>query len=302
MALSLRHRAELSIIGLSAIWGCTFVVIKRALDDISPMLFIVTRFAVAAALMWLLLPRGLFAGGAPSEDRRRGLLVGGAVTGILLFAGFTFQTIGIQYTSPARSAFITGMYVIFTPLLSIVLRLRRPAATSFVGAALAFGGLYLLTSPGGSGGGFGLGELLTMFCAIAFAGHLLAVDHYTRRHDKRAIAFLQVAAVGLLAAPAVALEPIRFDPTMRLIGALAVTAILGTALAFWLLNAVQSWTTPTRAAIIFAAEPVFAAVTSWVVEGESLAGPALLGAAMILAGMLTAELAPIRRPDAAAAP
>ncbi len=293
MGLTRRFQADLWIIGLSAIWGCTFVVIKQALADISPMLFIAVRFSIAAALLYFLLPRATPAGepGPP-----RSALTGGLVIGCLLFAGFVFQTIGMQYTTPARSAFITGMYVIFTPLLSMALRIRRPSIDSFVGAGLAFVGLYLLTSPGGAAGGFGLGEFLTVFCAIAFSGHLLAVDHYTRRHDKRTLAFLQVAVVAALAiAPAALLETTRFNPTPRLYVALGVTALLATALAFLILNVVQSWTTPTRAAIIFAAEPVFAALTSWLVEGEILSGPSLAGAALILAGMLTAELGPFRR-------
>jgi drug/metabolite transporter (DMT)-like permease len=224
--------------------------------------------------------------------------VGGAVTGVLLFTGFVLQTIGIQYTTPARSAFITGMYVIFTPLLSILLRLRRPSINSFVGAALALAGLHLLTNPTGSGGGFGRGEFLTLLCAVAFSGHLLAVDHYTRRFSRPAIAFLQVAMVGALGlAPALLLEPMRLRATPGLLAALAVTSLMGTALAFWVLNMVQAWTTPSRAAIIFAAEPVFAALTSWVVEEEVLRGAAMAGAALILAGMLWAEIGPFgRRP------
>jgi len=298
VGLSRRLQADLWIIALSAIWGCTFVVIKRALDDISPMLFIAVRFSIAAALLLFLVPRPARTGPMPAEGRHalRSALPGGLVIGGLLFAGFVFQTIGIQHTTPARSAFITGMYVIFTPLLSMVLGIRRPSVDSFTGAGLAFVGLYLLTSPGGSGGGFGRGELLTVFCAIAFSGHLLAVDHYTRLHDKRTLAFLQVAVVAVLAvAPAAFLETTRFNATPRLFVALGVTAVMATAVAFLILNVVQSWTTPTRAAIIFAAEPVFAALTSWVVEGEILAGAALAGAGLILAGMLTAELGPFRR-------
>ncbi|HEY3174589.1 MAG TPA: DMT family transporter [Candidatus Polarisedimenticolia bacterium] len=220
------------------------------------------------------------------------------MTGVLLFTGFVLQTIGIQYTTPARSAFITGMYVIFTPLLSILLRLRRPSINSFVGAALALAGLHLLTNPTGSGGGFGRGEFLTLLCAVAFSGHLLAVDHYTRRFSRPAIAFLQVAMVGALGlAPALLLEPMRLRATPGLLAALAVTSLMGTALAFWVLNMVQAWTTPSRAAIIFAAEPVFAALTSWVVEEEVLRGAAMAGAALILAGMLWAEIGPFgRRP------
>ena len=302
MGLSRRLQADLSIIGLSAIWGCSFVIMKRALDDISPMLLTTLRFGSASLLLYLVTPKGSLAdaSGAP----RWPALQGGALTGLLLFAGFACQTIGIQYTTPARSAFITGLYVIFTPLLSMGLGMRRPSVTSFAGAALALVGLYLLTGAASGGVGFGYGETLTLFAAVAFSAHLLAVDHYTRRHDKRAIAFLQVAVVAVLAmAPALFVEQRRFVPTTSLFAALAVTSLLATALAFFVLNTVQSWTTPTRAAILFAAEPVFAAITSWAVEGELLTGLAMIGALLILAGMLTAELGPAvrarRQPEAA---
>jgi drug/metabolite transporter (DMT)-like permease len=289
VSLSRRLQADLWIVVLSAIWGCTFVVTKRALEDISPLLFILLRFTAAAGLLLWMVPRG---------SLRRGALAGGVVTGLLLFAGFVTQTIGIQHTTAARSAFITGMYLVFTPLLAVLVKRRWPSPDSLLGVTLATAGLYLLTRPTGPAGGtgFGLGEGLTLLCAVAFAGHLLAVDHYTRRFDKSAIAFLQVAAVAVLAAPAAALaEAPRLEPTARLMAALGLTSILATAAAFYILNRVQSWTTPTRAAIIFAAEPVFAALTSWAAEGEALTTGALAGAALIVAGMLAAELSPLRR-------
>lgn len=281
-----RLQADLWIVVLSAIWGCTFVVTKRALQDVSPLLFILLRFVIATCLLYWMVPRGALS---------RRALGGGAVTGVLLFTGFATQTTGIQYTTPARSAFITGMYLVFTPLLAVVVKRRWPSLDSLLGVSLATAGLYLLTRPTDAGAGFGPGEGLTLMCALAFAGHLLAVDHYTRRFDKSAIAFLQVAVVALLAAPAVLLETPRLAATPRLWLALGITSLLATAAAFWILNTVQAWTTPTRAAIIFAAEPVFAAITSWVVEGEALTSGALAGAGLIVAGMLAAELSPLRR-------
>jgi len=300
VGLSRRLQADLSIIGLSAIWGCTFVVSKRALTDISPLLFITVRFVAASLPLWFLVPRGALQDSAGAV--RWSAVRGGSLTGLFLFAGFACQTIGIQYTSPARSAFITSMYVIFTPILSMTLGLRRPSITSFTGAALAVTGLYFLTGAGSAGLGFGYGETLTVFAALAFSAHLLAIDHYTRRHDKRAIAFLQVGAVAVLAlGPTLFVEQVRFVPTPTLFGALAITSILATAVAFFVISIVQSWTTPTRAAIIFAAEPVFAALTSWIVEGEVLTGVAMFGALLILCGVLTAELGPLarRQPEAA---
>ena len=292
MGLSRRLQADLWILLLSAIWGCTFVVVKGALEDVSPLLFMTLRFAIATPLVFILVPRGSLTG----RSTLGGALIGGIVTGLLLFSGFGLQTVGLQYTTAARSAFITGLAVILTPLLCVALRRRRPSLASLAGAALAFGGLYLLTGSGTAGQGFGRGELLTLLCAVAFAGHLIAVDHFTRRFNKAVIAFLQIAAAGLFTIAAAALwESPRFDPTMRLVVAVLVTAVLGTALAFYILSTVQSWTTPTRAAIILAAEPVFAALTAWIVDGEIFTRAALLGATLILTGMIMAELSPRRQ-------
>ncbi len=279
--------------GLALIWGSTFVVIKAALDDISPLLLVTVRFLIAGAILSPLVLT------APRVIGRE-TLTGGAVLGALLFLGFWFQTTGMEHTTPSRSAFITGTAVIFTPLLSVLLRIRRPSVTSVCGAALATAGLWLLTSPGEGGRGFGQGEVLTLLCAICFAGHILAMDHYTRRGDKRRIAFLQVATVGVLGIlPTIfvehlALDGLRFNPTPRLLVAMAIMALLATALALFVQSIVQSWTTPTRAAVIFAMEPVFAALTAWIVDDEILAGAALAGALLILAGMIVAELRPPR--------
>jgi drug/metabolite transporter (DMT)-like permease len=227
--------------------------------------------------------------------------VAGLIIGIILFAGFTFQTTGLQYTTPSRSAFITGLYVIFTPLLLLLLGRRRPSIDSILGAVIATVGLHFLTNPGS--GGFGRGEFLTLLCAACFAAHLIAVDHYTRRHDPATLAFLQIAVVAALAiGPTVSIERIRFVPTGGLLIAVVVSSFLATALALHVLNRVQSWTTPTRAAVIFAAEPVYAGLTSWAVEGEILSGASLFGAVLILTGILTAELGPLGRLRAVPAP
>jgi drug/metabolite transporter (DMT)-like permease len=296
VGLSRRLQADLCILGLSAVWGCTFVVSKRALSDISPLLFIAFRFIVATVVLLPFLPRASLRNRGP-----RGPLAAGLVIGVILFAGFVFQTVGLQHTTPARSAFITALYVVFTPLMAVLLGWKRPSIDSIAGAVVAFAGLHLLTDP--ESGGLGLGEALTVLCAVSFAAHLLAIDHYTRRHDPGTVAIVQIAAVALLSiVPAATMEQTRFVPTRSLLVALIVTSIPATAIAIYLLNRVQSWTTPTRAAIVFAAEPVFAALTSWAMEGEVLSGASLLGAVLILMGILTAEIGPWRRFRAAAAP
>ncbi len=283
MGLSRRGIADLLILGLSAIWGCTFVVIKQALDDASPLVYMALRFGTGALLLRPLVPRGAL--------RAPGTLKGGFVVGLLLAGGFTFQTYGLVHTTPARSAFITGVNVIFTPLLAVLIGMRSPRASTLAGAAMALTGMYLLTDPMAHGGGMGRGEWLTLVCAVCFAGHLLALDHFTRKHDQASIAFMQIGVVGLVAALALPwAEEAKLNLTPRLISALVITSVIGTALAFYVFSRVQSWTTPARAAVLFSSEPVFAALTSWLVEGEILSAVAMGGAGLILAGILTAEL------------
>lgn len=290
MGLTPAFKADLALIGISAVWGSTFVVVKRALGDASPFAFLAVRFLLAGAALGWIFRRSV----RPVE---RGALAGGGVLGLLLALGFAFQTLGLVHTTPSRSAFITGLYVVGVPVIAVALRLRGLGAASLAGVGLALAGLYLMTGLDAAGGGLGRGELLTVFCAVAFAGHIVGVDVFTRRRDARALAFWQVLLAGLLYVPAAFLaETPRLDPTPALAGAVLITSLGGTALAFAVQNAVQARTTPTRTAVIFASEPVFAGVTSYLVEGETMSPAALSGAGLILAGMLAAEI-----PAAAAA-
>ena len=202
--------AALSVALAAAVWGSAFPATKYLQDaGLSVGTILSLRFSIGAvALLALAL---MFKAPWRKQDLRDGFLAG-----LVLFALFWLQTDGLRFTTTTKNAFITGLYVIFTPLLSILLRLRRPSFNSFLGAALALSGLHLLTNPTGSGGGFGRGELLTLLCAVAFSGHLLAVDHYTRRFNRPAIAFLQVAIVGALGlAPALLIEPMRLVSLSR---------------------------------------------------------------------------------------
>lgn len=292
MGLRPEHKADLALLGISALWGSTFVVVKRALLDAPPFAFLALRFLIAAGALALVFRRQI-------RSIRPSALAGGAVLGALLCAGFALQTFGLLYVSPSRSAFITGLYVVGVPILAAALRLRGFNAGSLVGVVLALAGLYFMTGPGApdagaSGrGGIGPGEILTILCAVAFAGHIVGVDVFTREHDARALAFLQVGVGGVLYVPLwIASGAPPINPTPILVAAILVTSIGGTALAFAVQNAVQSRTTPTRAAIIFTSEPVFAGITSYLVEGERLPGAAMAGAGLILAGMIAAEIPP----------
>ncbi len=288
MPVPLRVKADLALVFVSLTWGATFVVVKAALADASPILFVLLRFALASALLMLLFARR-------ARMRHPGLARAGFIIGGFLCVGYLFQTVGLAYTTPTKSAFITALSVVLVPLLLVAVFRHRLRLSAVAGVAAATAGLYFLTVPPGT---FTVerGDLLTLFCALAFAGHIVAVGHYASRYGAGALAVWQVAAAMVFAAlatpvaHATGLEPVVLNWTPRLIFALVVTAALATALAFSVQTWAQRFTSPTHTALIYSLEPVFAALTSYFVFAERLSSRGLLGAGLILAGVVVAEL------------
>jgi drug/metabolite transporter (DMT)-like permease len=279
--------ADAALLGATAIWGGSFVLVRSLLAEISPLLFVALRFVIAALVL------------APFALRRKGALDArsvraGGVVGLWLVVGFGLQTVGLQATEPARAAFLTGLTVVLVPILLIVLHRRIPTAGSLVGVGLATAGLYLMTSP--RGGGFSSGDRYVLFAAVSFAFQILAVARHAREVDPIVLLFWQIATSALVAVPvSLVLESPRPPATPFAWWGLLAAALLATVLCL----AAQIWaqrkTPPTRAAVILTAEPVFAAAASYLVLGEKLGGAAIAGATLILAGMLAAELLPSAR-------
>jgi len=267
---------------LTFIWGTTFPLVKTALDFSSPFLFVFIRFALAAVAVWL-----VFRGRISFEAK--GIVKAGAIIGVFLFLGFAFQTLGLKYTSASKSAFITGLFVVMIPPLSYLILKEKVRIFSLIGVVLALGGLCLMTRPGGSQ--FNIGDFFTFFCAISFSLQVILVQIYTRRFDFLTLTFIQIAVTALLSIPfALALETTKLVYDPRLILAIFVCAILATALALFLQNRMQKDTTTVKAALIYAMEPVFAAVFSYLLLSEILGWLGILGGGLILCGMLCSEL------------
>jgi drug/metabolite transporter (DMT)-like permease len=288
VSLPQRLKADLALVGVILIWGTSFVVVKGALADASPLAFLLLRFMIAAAALLAISWRSL----APTD---KGTLRAGSVIGFFLFAGFAFQTFGLHYTTPTKSAFITALSVPFVPVLLVLLFRRRPGWAVMAGMAAATLGMYLLTVPPGE---FRIarGDLLTLVCALAFAGHIIAIGRYAPRYGHTHLALWQVLvalALFVMAAPVAGLtglDAFEVRWSGRLLAALGVTGVLATALAFSVQTWAQQFTLPTHTAIIFSLEPVFAALTSYVVLQETLGWRGLAGAALILFGVLLVEL------------
>ena len=286
--------AHILLLAVVFIWGATFVLVKDALADASPLLFNLFRMTLAFLVLAIVNHRQL------RHITPRAWL-SGLIVGLFLAAGYQFQTAGLAFTTPAKSAFITGLVVVFVPLLTIIPALRAPntpppGGTAAIGAILAFSGLILLTTPTGTTwqnlfSSIGLGDLLTLACAIAFAGHLLALSHTSTRVPTSQLATLQIGAAAVFMAITLPLggHP-HLTVTPRLIIALAVTSLLATAAAFTIQSWAQQHLPPTHTAILLTFEPVFACLTSFLFLHERLGLRSLSGAALILAGIAFTEL------------
>lgn len=280
-------RAELAIALVAFLWGATFIIVKNSLNDASTFLFLSLRFSMATVLLWFILRNRLRRTG-PADWR------GGLLCGFFLFLGYVLQTAGLRVTTASNSAFITGLYVVLVPLLGSFVHQRRPRLVEMTGAAAAVIGTGLMTSLD-SGMRLNTGDLLTAGCALAFAGHILSVAHYSKTMDYERLSLYQVGGVALFSwFGAAFLEPARVVWTGRLWFGLLSTAVFATALSFLLYTWAQKHTTAARSALIFAAEPVFAGLTAWVVAGEAWTARSLAGAALILAGIVLVEVKPSR--------
>ena len=287
--MSRRLRADLSLALCSLLWGATFVVVKNGLDHASVFVFLAVRFSVAAVLMAAWSNRAVLR--FEREDLFAGLRLG-----CFMFLGYAFQTAGLQYTTPAKSGFVTGSSVVLVPLLLALFWGKRLTWGAYAGAFVAVLGLYFLTIPAEGIGYLNRGDVLTFVAAGLYAIHIILVAEYTRQHSAKALSLIQVAACAAMAwvtagaAAAIRWQPARFEWRSELILGILICAVFATAVAFSIQLWAQQYTTPGHAAILFTLEPVFAVITSYILIRERLGPRALLGAAFVLAGIFVAEI------------
>ena len=280
-----RRRADLLLITAAAVWGVSFVVVKEALASASPLLFLAARFTLATLVL------------APFVNLRggfsRGELRAGLILTLLLASGFATQAYGLQYTTPARSAFIVAMSSVLAPFIAVVLLRHRTGWMVVVALLLAGLGIYFLTAP--DAGGLNKGDLWTLITAVVFGGHIVAVSEFSKQFDAQRLVWLQLpgTAIGSLVA-ALLFEQLRFDWSFSLVAALLFLAVMSTVVALvWQFRA-QREMSSARASLLFCLEPVFAALTSWVFWGETFSTLQGLGAVLILAGMVLAVVGEAR--------
>jgi len=267
----------LTLVGITVVWGTTFVVVKGSLETIPVPLLLALRFSLAAACFAFV-----------RFDRRA--LVPALWLGLLAFAGFATQTLGLSITTASRSAFITGFAVVLTPLVAAIWFRQRVAPRVYLASVVALAGLALLTLRGG-GEGINSGDLWTLLTALAYALYIVYLGQVAGRANVAALAGMQhlpmAALAWLWAAPQ--LGALAYVPLTTYL-AIAYLALVATALVAWLQTAAQRVVPAPLAAIIFVLEPVFAALFAWWVVGEMLGPGGWAGGALVIVAMLVAEL------------
>lgn len=290
-------KAHLLLVLITLIWGSTFVLIKEALNDSSPLVLNAMRMALAAVLLAVYYRKKIAVLSKPA-------LAAGVVVGVFLYLGYALQTSGLKLTTPSRSAFLTGTSTVMVPLLLVLIWRAHIHLWRVVGIVLALVGLYLMTVPAGGEGlanfaRINLGDVLTIGCAVGFAFQIVFLGRATQRFPFEQIAVLQIGvAAVLMAVTAPFLEQPHFRSTETVIAAVLITGILGTAVAFTAQAWAQQFTPATHTALIFNLEPVFAWLTSFIYLKERLGFRAGAGALLILGGVLVSELlGQVEQPD-----
>lgn len=285
--------ADFNLLLVALVWGTTFVIVQKAIAFLEPYSFNTVRFFIAAILLLFIIY--FFKRSSFREFKNKNLLKSGTLLGFWLFLGYGFQTVGLLYTTSSKAGFITGLSVVLVPLFSYVLLKQKLNWQIGFSSLIAVAGLYLLTIHNSFS--LNIGDGYVLLCAISFALHIVFTGKFAKSFDALCLTVLQLFTVSFLSfITAFFTEQWQgiFTANMLLkpevITALLITSLFATALAFLAQTYFQSFTTPARVALIFAMEPVFAAITAFIVLNERLGSKALIGCILILFGMILSEL------------
>ena len=276
--------AELALVGVCAIWGLTFTMVQDAIAVLPTFAFLAYRFSAATAIVAAVFWRRLRA--LPREGWRAGL-----VMGVFLTGGYIFQTLGLEKTSPSDAGFITGMFVVLTPVLGAVVLRQRISGLAWAAAGVSALGLYLLS---GTGGDFSLrGDGLVLVCAFSLAAHILATGRAAKAYVVGALLVVQLGVCAIVPLVlAVAKGDIEAPHGGKVWSALIVTVVFASALGFFVQTFAQQHAPPARTALILASEPAFAGLFGYALNGDRLSAVAWFGAGLIMAAIVAVELSP----------
>lgn len=273
----------LLLVCVTAVWGWTFVVVQDAIALYGVLPFLALRFVLAGAALVPLYARRL---------TRRSLLVGGGI-GVVLAAGYLFQTTGLLFTTPTNSGLITGLFVVFAPMADRALFGVNTPRQVVVAVVLSLLGMALLAGGGPEGANWG--DLLTLLCAAALGLHIALLSRYAPGHHAGALTLAQILAMAVLFAAAWPLFADVALPPPEVWVALLITGLLASAGAFLVQTTVQQRIPAARTAIILTMEPVFAAFFGYWLAGDRLVAVQISGAVLILSALAVGEVLPILR-------
>ena len=274
---------QLALILITLLWGGTFLAVQYALNFSSPMFFVGCRFAVAAVVIWLISLKAL-------RGLNRNETLAGTAIGALIAIGYGTQTIALQSILSSESAFLTALYVPLVPILMWLIFHKRPSLLVWLGTTLAFTGLLLLTGNSFSTIQFNDGQTLTLICALAVALEIILIGYFARKVNLRRVTVVQLAVASVLC---FASMPLLGEHTLPNFSWPLLLLVVGLGLASALIQFVMNWAQrivdPTRATIIYAGEPVWAALFGRM-AGERLPLLALFGGLLVVLGILMSEL------------
>lgn len=292
-----KYIGETFLLLVTFIWGATFVIVKESLNDISSMLFLFIRFIIASIIIvaYLIIKK---------HKLEKKAIIPGVILGFLLFLSFAFQTIGLKYTSATKSGFSTGTFIIFVPLLQIIIERKMPTRGAIIGTIMALTGIIFLSTGGNSlaeflnelGSDFNLGDGLTLVCAAFWAVQVVYMDIFSPKHDFWILFVTQLITVSVASIMLgfifdfSGIEPFRINLTSNLWMGILYTSLLATCLCFGLQTKFQKVVTPTKASIIYSFEPIFAALFAFFLLSEKISNFGLVGSALIFLGLIVSEV------------
>ncbi|MFV9567088.1 DMT family transporter [Thermoanaerobacter mathranii] len=280
--MSTQLKSDIVLILVTMVWGTTFIIVKNAIQTLPVYNFLFIRFLLAFLLLTIIFHKKL-----KTIDKKT--LAVASVIGAMLFLGYAFQTMGLKYTTASKSGFISGFSVVLVPILEAVFLKRKPSKSSILGIVLAFIGLILLTA--NIDLSINIGDFLTLLCAFAFGMQIVLIAKYASTLDTYLLATIQIGIVALLSGIITLLLEKPFVPTsFNVWSALVITGVFATAFAIVAQNTMQAYTTATHAALIFALEPVFAAIAAFLIGGEVMSFRAILGGIFMFTGIVLSEL------------
>ena len=292
-----KYTGEIALLFNTIIWGGTFALIKNAFTDISPLLFLGLRFSIAALIFLPFVYSSL-------KKTNKQTLIAGSVLGFFYFTGFAAQTLGLNLTTATKSGFITGTFVVFIPILQLIIEKRKPKWFNILSVFLVLIGLIMLSSKGENaidfmkqlGSDFNLGDLLTLLCALLFAFQVVYVDVFTKKYEYLPMVFVQLLITGIggfilsFVFSISTLETVKFTFNTTVVTAVLYTAIFASIIATVIQLKFQKFVSPTKAGIIFSIEPIFAAVFAYFLLSEKISNFGLIGCVLIFIGLIVSEI------------